>query len=447
MNYSRAIDALDTANYTVANLLTALFEPIKNNVDVAERRSVALIKRACLDRLESQLRRASLEANLQMEQVLLETAQIDPLSPPWEKLPTIDPATREAYEAMVASLEEPDSIRHDIALVHKVWRSRPRIFAKRDDFLSEFYAARLEADSSALAEESVDEEPDLDVEDAQGLLAADGGLQAKRLKTGERMIRQTSNIFFDLVKQHADPSQHALIDDVQEAFAETCIRRFRRALDRDRDGRELLYQLLTVNPLRLKISSMRGIDAEVEDVWDRNVGYLADDNKYKADLERLRGVIADRPSLFNGAPESPRTVDALRKSIAVRDDEENRAQTFEPREKVLHVQRAGHVMIVKLLRSNYIQQRDLKYVEQELTALAESTPSPRIVIDFTDVVHVSSLFVGVLFTANKLIKLHKGRLALCELSDSLRQMLELTGAHRIIQIYTRLDVAVERLRD
>ena len=424
--------------------MAALFEPIKNAVEVADRRPVALVKRACLERQESQLRRASLGEGSEMERVMVETAGMDPLAPPWSDLPAIDELTREAYVRVAKHLSSIDSVVSDIAIVRRIWRSQPRVFALRDDFLSEFYTAKVNFENDA----SVDEHPesvlgDYAVEDARGLLAADGGLQAQRLKLGERMIRQTAGILFDLVKMHCGSEHEDLVDAVREGFSKTCIRRFRRAIGNNEDGRELLFQLLTINPMRLNVGSMRDVDPKLGKVWDSEVGQGAETTAYRDDLEQLRSAFASKPSLLNGASDAPRTfIELIRavESAQASGSGDDVAEAYSVREQ-------GRLLIVTLLDAEYSREAIVRKIESQLISLAESKAGPRIVISFAGVQHATSIFIGAVFSLNKVVKRQKGKLALCELNEPMRQVLELSGAHRIIPIYNRLEVAVERLSD
>ena len=80
-------------------------------------------------------------------------------------------------------------------------------------------------------------------------------------------------------------------------------------------------------------------------------------------------------------------------------------------------------------------------LESHLWQVAKAGP-PRLVIDFSDVDYISSAGLRVMLTLAKRIRDARGALALCSLSDSVRQVFELAGFLPLFSIEGTRDAAV-----
>jgi anti-anti-sigma factor len=83
-------------------------------------------------------------------------------------------------------------------------------------------------------------------------------------------------------------------------------------------------------------------------------------------------------------------------------------------------------------------------VETSLAA-ALAGPSPRLVIDLSSVEYISSAGLRVLLVAARRVQTTGGRLALCALSQPVRQVFQLAGFVPLFTIDDTRDAAVARL--
>ena len=83
-------------------------------------------------------------------------------------------------------------------------------------------------------------------------------------------------------------------------------------------------------------------------------------------------------------------------------------------------------------------------LEQHLTALA-AEGQHRVVIDFSGVDYISSAGLRVMLSLAKRIKDAKGRVALCGMNDSVRQVFQLAGFLALFDVHGPRADAVQRV--
>jgi anti-sigma B factor antagonist len=77
----------------------------------------------------------------------------------------------------------------------------------------------------------------------------------------------------------------------------------------------------------------------------------------------------------------------------------------------------------------------------EAVAVVIDEPSPRVVVDFTGVEHVSSGMLGMLVTATKKVRQAGGRVAVVMPDERVREQVVMTRLHLVFDVHAGLDEA------
>ncbi len=101
----------------------------------------------------------------------------------------------------------------------------------------------------------------------------------------------------------------------------------------------------------------------------------------------------------------------------------------------------GEIRIISL-REERLDAHNSDLLKSELNSLFESG-AKNIVIDLKEVRFIDSSGLGVLVSGFKNASARQGSLTLCSLQNQVRSMFELTRLHRVFDIYTTIDEALE----
>ena len=111
----------------------------------------------------------------------------------------------------------------------------------------------------------------------------------------------------------------------------------------------------------------------------------------------------------------------------------------------LVVTNQGDVTVVRLADRKILDEASISKIGDRLQGLLEKQPSPRMVLDFSDVGHMSSSALGMLIRLNKRIQEKKGQLRLCGIQAPIYEVFVITRLNEIFEIKETLDEAVESL--
>lgn len=103
-------------------------------------------------------------------------------------------------------------------------------------------------------------------------------------------------------------------------------------------------------------------------------------------------------------------------------------------ENYFTTEQEGPVTIITFELASLMKQDELERISIQLSNTVEAG-SHRLVLDFKKVEFISSQAIGVLVaTHKKMEQLKTARLALCELSDKLLQLLKITRLDRVLTV-------------
>jgi len=86
---------------------------------------------------------------------------------------------------------------------------------------------------------------------------------------------------------------------------------------------------------------------------------------------------------------------------------------------------AGGVQLVRLKSQRILDGQAIDQVGTELTMLIDQANNPRLLVDFSNVEHLSSSALGMLLTIDKKTQQQKGQLKLCGIRPSIQEVFKL----------------------
>jgi len=98
------------------------------------------------------------------------------------------------------------------------------------------------------------------------------------------------------------------------------------------------------------------------------------------------------------------------------------------------VEQVGDVVIVELKDRKILDEVSIMQIGEQLNALVLQAEAPKMVIDFTNVGHMSSSALGVLITLHKRVRERRGKLQLCCIQSAIYEIFVITRLNEIFDI-------------
>lgn len=103
------------------------------------------------------------------------------------------------------------------------------------------------------------------------------------------------------------------------------------------------------------------------------------------------------------------------------------------------------ITTVELTDKKILEEVSISAIGEQLYALVAESPTPKLVLDFTAVGHMSSSALGMLITLLKRIREKHGQLRLCGIQPSIYEVFTITRLNEIFQILPTRQEAIESL--
>lgn len=111
----------------------------------------------------------------------------------------------------------------------------------------------------------------------------------------------------------------------------------------------------------------------------------------------------------------------------------------------IRVRHEGGVACVQFAQRSIIEEAVIHQIGQELLKLVDAGQTPKVVLDFTGVEHLSSAALGVLISVNTRVKTRGGQLRLCSISKTIFEVFRITKLDRIFQTCDTAEQALQSL--
>jgi anti-sigma B factor antagonist len=93
------------------------------------------------------------------------------------------------------------------------------------------------------------------------------------------------------------------------------------------------------------------------------------------------------------------------------------------------------ISIVEFTNSKIIDELNIAEIGQVLTNLIDESPTPKLLLDFAQVDHLSSAALGMLINANGRIKSKNGQLRLATIKPQIYEVFLITKLHKLFYIH------------
>lgn len=104
-------------------------------------------------------------------------------------------------------------------------------------------------------------------------------------------------------------------------------------------------------------------------------------------------------------------------------------------ESRVRVKRVDGVTHVEFVDRNILDEANIQAIGDEIAALVEAEPKPKILISFQNVEHLSSAALGQLITINNKIRQRSGQLRLANIDPQIKEVFQITKLHKLFQIH------------
>jgi anti-sigma B factor antagonist len=106
----------------------------------------------------------------------------------------------------------------------------------------------------------------------------------------------------------------------------------------------------------------------------------------------------------------------------------------------------GDVTVIELMDRKILDEMNIVQIGDQLNTLVSQADQPKFVLDFNNVVHLSSSALGVLITLNKRVREKEGELRLCCIQPAIYEVFVITRLNEIFQICQTRSEAVASIQ-
>ena len=112
----------------------------------------------------------------------------------------------------------------------------------------------------------------------------------------------------------------------------------------------------------------------------------------------------------------------------------------------LKITSQGDVTIVELTDRKILDEVKISQISERLKGLVAKAESPKFVLDFSSVVHMSSSALGMLITLHKRVRERKGQLRLAGIQPAIYEVFVITRLNEIFGITESVEEALNTLK-
>ena len=97
---------------------------------------------------------------------------------------------------------------------------------------------------------------------------------------------------------------------------------------------------------------------------------------------------------------------------------------------------------VEFIDRNILDEANIQQIGEEITGLIDAAQTPKLLISFSNVDHLSSAALGTLITINNKIKAKKGQLRLANIDPQIYEVFKITKLDKLFQIHENAESAM-----
>ena len=108
----------------------------------------------------------------------------------------------------------------------------------------------------------------------------------------------------------------------------------------------------------------------------------------------------------------------------------------------LTVQQEGDVIKVGFVDRNILEESSIQQIGDEIAQIIDANTAPKLLLNFSNVEHLSSATLGQLITINKKVKEKRGQLRLAHIDPQIYEVFVITKLNKLFVIHDTVDEAV-----
>jgi len=109
----------------------------------------------------------------------------------------------------------------------------------------------------------------------------------------------------------------------------------------------------------------------------------------------------------------------------------------------LRVKKLEDVTQIEFIDRNILDEANIQMIGEEIGALVDAHPKPKLLISFVNVDHLSSAALGTLITINNKVKGRGGQLRLADIDPQIYEVFVITRLNKLFQIHESAAEAIK----
>lgn len=116
------------------------------------------------------------------------------------------------------------------------------------------------------------------------------------------------------------------------------------------------------------------------------------------------------------------------------------------REARMTIEQEGDIVKINLLDRNILEEAAIHQIGEEIAHLIDQFTSPKILISFTNVEHLSSAALGTLITINNKVRAKEGQLRLTNIDAQIYEVFVITKLNKLFHIFDDIQQALDSFK-
>ena len=112
----------------------------------------------------------------------------------------------------------------------------------------------------------------------------------------------------------------------------------------------------------------------------------------------------------------------------------------------LRVRRQNDVTVIEFIDRNILDEANIQLIGEEITALVDAEASPKLLISFANVDHLSSAALGTLITVNNRVRAKAGQLRLANIDPQIHEVFVITRLNKLFSIHETSEDALKSFK-
>ena len=113
-------------------------------------------------------------------------------------------------------------------------------------------------------------------------------------------------------------------------------------------------------------------------------------------------------------------------------------------ESHLMVRKQESVNVIEFADRKILEELSIREIEEELFSLVSKSPAIKLLLDFSNVEHLSSAALGMLINLQKEVGKQNGALKLSNINPQIYEVFKITRLSKLFDIHDRADQAIAK---